>query len=175
LELKVASPPRALNLESSTPALIEATQRIVTKSDVRPIRAKLPCDRVRGFIQNMIDDGLYATLMSPAARRPVPKIVERARWRSRWERRRLSPIRAKGFGTPQSFVATSIGGERRMQLLFGRQNSLFKRNLTLIRTRKFPVPLRREFKSKALKLLRDWPPKSRQRARIDDIPCYFPC
>jgi hypothetical protein len=53
------------------------------------------------------------------------------------------------------------------------ENSLFIEKFSLIRVRKFPVPLRREFTSKLLNSLADGAPKSQRMAGFREIPCSF--
>src|SRR5262245_14466457 len=50
-------------------------------------------------------------------------------------------------------------------------NSLFLEKFSLIRVRKFPVPLHREFGWKTLNSLADWASKSQAEGRISKIPC----
>jgi len=53
------------------------------------------------------------------------------------------------------------------------KNSLFLEKLFLIRVRKFPVPLRREFSSKSLNSLADGTPKSHWGGRILQNSLFF--
>jgi hypothetical protein len=55
-----------------------------------------------------------------------------------------------------------------------RENSLFLEKFSLMRVRKFPVPLPRECGCKPLNWLADWASKSQPRVCFREIPCFFP-
>src|SRR6266511_423973 len=93
-------------------------------------------------------------------------------WRAHHEAWRRSELRVlRGSGDSAEGIRQLAGEVQSGASAIRDLNSLFLVIHSLIGVRKFPVPLRREFRCKRLNSLADWTRKSQRRSGIDEIPC----